>query len=349
MSIERRTGRLIVGALLGAGVAAAVSSWGRTKRAYSFRDKVVLITGGSRGLGLILARNFAAEGAKIAICARDWNELGRAREELESLGAEVVDCVCDVSDREDVARLVKDVRARFGRIDVLINNAGVIQVGPLATQTRRDFEQAMAVHFWGPFNTMEAVLPEMRDRGAGRIVNIASIGGKVAVPHLAPYCASKFALAGLSDAIRAEVRKDNVRVTTVYPGLMRIGSHVNATFKGQNKKEFALFSLGDATPLTSINADRAARQIVEAARRGDAELVISAQAKLAVKMNALFPELTADAVALVNQLLPGYGGVGTGKATGLQSTSAVAPSFITSAIDRAAVENNELKPGERIV
>jgi hypothetical protein len=129
---------------------------------------------------------------------------------------------------------------------------------------------------------------------------------------------------------------------------MRTGSHISAQFKGKNKLEFALFSLGDATPLTSISAERAARQIITAALNGDAELIISVQAKIAVTANALFPEITADIMGLVSQLLPGYGGIGKEKITGRESTSAVSPSFITSAIDQASAENNELEPGEHI-
>src|SRR5918912_3423887 len=128
--------------------------------------------------------------------------------------------------------------------------------------TLEDFEQAMAVHFWGPLYATLAVLPQMRARRDGRIVNISSIGGKVSVPHLVPYSASKFALAGLSDGLRAELSKENVIVTTVCPGLMRTGSPRNATFKGKHRDEYAWFSISDALPLTSMSAERAARQII---------------------------------------------------------------------------------------
>jgi NAD(P)-dependent dehydrogenase (short-subunit alcohol dehydrogenase family) len=335
---------LAIGAVFGAGIVTAIRKSGRR---YDLRDKTVLITGGSRGLGLVMTRAFAREGARIAICARDGDEVERAREELEGRGTQVFGAVCDVTDADGVNRLIDDVKTRFGRIDVLVNNAGVIQVGPLETQTKKDFEEALASHFWGPFNTMQAVLPEMRRGRGGRIVNIASIGAKVAVPHLLPYCASKFALAGLSSGMRAELLKDNIYVTTVYPGLMRTGSHIKAKFKGQNKKEFALFSLSNATPVSSISAERAAAQIVEATRRGDAELVISFQAKLAVKMNALFPEFTSDIMGLISQLLPEAGGIGKQIVKGSESTSAISPSFITSAIDHASAENNELKTSEQ--
>lgn len=309
---------------------------------YEFENKTVLITGGSRGLGLVLARQLADEGAQIAICARDAEELERAKKDLESCGAEVFAEVCDVRNQDEVDRLIENVRNHFGQIDVLINNAGVIQVGPLDLQTPEDFAKALAVHFWGPFHTMHSVLPEMRERGEGRIVNISSIGGKVPVPHLAPYCASKFALAGLSSAMQAELSKDNIHITTVYPGLIRTGSHVNAMFKGQNEKEFALFSLGDATPLTSIAVERAAAQIIEACRYGKSELIITIQAKAAAKIYALMPGITSGILTLVDRLLPGPGGIGTREASGKDSSSALSPSFITTGIDQAAIENNEL-------
>ena len=332
---------LLIGAAVGIGALGAFTYWNRNRRSFDFKDKVVLITGGSRGLGLVLAREFAREGARIAICARDAEELAAAKEDLELRGAEVFDAICDVTKQDEIDQLVGDVCMRFGQIDVLVNNAGVIQVGPLATQTEKDFEEALDIHFWAPYHMIQTVLPIMRGAGAGRIVNIASIGGKVAVPHLAPYCASKFALVGLSSALHVELAKENIFVTTVCPGLMRTGSHVNAYFKGQNEKEYALFSISNALPLTSISAESAARKIVAAARRGDAEAVISVQAKIAAKMNALFPEATAGIAALVNQLLPSTGGIGTAKVRGKESESWLAPSILTAMSDKEIIENNE--------
>ena len=190
---------------------------GKTSAKYDFDGKTVVITGGSRGLGLVLARQFAAEGARVAICARDGVELERARKDLTERGAEVLAAVCDVREKDQVESFIENVRNKFGQIDVLVNNAGVIQVGPLEVQTQEDFEDAMKVHFWGPFYTMQAVIPEMRERGDGKIVNISSIGGKMSVPHLAPYSASKFALVGLSGAMNVELKKDGISVTTVCP------------------------------------------------------------------------------------------------------------------------------------
>jgi len=346
---EKGKNNFWMAAALGVGALSAWAVTRKTKPKFDFENKVVLITGGSRGLGLVLAREFAAEGAKLAICARNRDELAIAKYDLESLGAEVFDVVCDVRIQSEVRKMIEQICNHYGRIDVLINNAGVIQVGPLEVQTQKDFEDAMAIHFWAPFYTMNAVLPKMREHGAGRIVNIASIGGKLAVPHLAPYCASKFALVGLSSAMRVELVKENIFVTTVCPGLMRTGSHVNAVFKGQNKKEFAWFSIGNALPVSSISAESAAQQIIEACRAGRAEIIVSPQAQIAAKANAIFPELTAEITAFVNQILPSPGGIGENHALGKDSQSFLSPSFLTALSDKESLKNNELKPSENLI
>ncbi|MEJ7617506.1 MAG: SDR family oxidoreductase, partial [Pyrinomonadaceae bacterium] len=238
-------------AAAGAGALWALGSAVKRWRAFEMRGQTVLITGGSRGLGLLIARELARQGAQLAICARDGAELARARADLLACGARALAVQCDVTERAQVNEMVHRVSEHFGRIDVLINNAGTIQVGPVEVMTVEDYEEAMKTHFWAPLYTTLAVLPEMRRR-AGRIVNISSVGGKIAVPHLVPYSASKFALVGLSSGLRTELAKDGIVVTTVSPGLIRTGSPRNATFKGQHREEYAWFSIGDSLPLTSM-------------------------------------------------------------------------------------------------
>ncbi len=312
---------------------------------FSFRDKVVGITGGSRGLGLVLARELAGEGAHLVLVARDPHELQRARQDLEERcpGVAVEPIVADIRDQRTAEAAINGAVRRFGTVDVVINNAGIIQVGPIDHMTVADFQDAMATHFWGPLYITLAVLPVMREAGGGRIVNIASIGGKIAVPHLLPYSASKFALVGLSDGLRAELAHDDIVVTTVCPGLMRTGSPINAGVKGQRPQEFAWFAISDSLPLATIDARRAARQILNACRRGDAELVITIQAKLAVLARAIAPELVADAMALMNRLLPDATGP-TGNVTrpGRESASKWAPSPLTALSNVAARRNNEV-------
>jgi len=330
-------------ALLGL-AAVGVGAWltGRRRASdFHFRDKVVLITGGSRGLGLVLARLLTEEGARVAICARNQEELDRAAGDLAEHGGNPLAVRCDVTNGQDVQDLVRAVEVHFGPIDVLINNAGILVVGPMETMTREDYEQALGVHFWGPYNAVEAVLPSMRERGEGRIVNISSIGGKVSVPHLLPYSASKFALVGYSQGLRGELAKDGITVTTVCPGLMRTGSPRNVLCKGQPEREYAWFSISDSLPLLTMSAEEAAREILAACRRGDAEAVLSLPANLGALLAALFPELTTDLLSLVNRLLPGPGEEPQVK-WGRDSTSSVSPSVLTTLTEQAAERNNEL-------
>jgi NAD(P)-dependent dehydrogenase (short-subunit alcohol dehydrogenase family) len=341
MLMQNRTAWLLAA---GAGAWVAWRAY-KTYFGYDLRNKVVLITGGSRGLGLVLAREASRQGARVAVCARDGDELARARADLRDRGAHVLAVPCDVTDRDQVEQMVRSVEQHFSRIDVLINNAGVIEVGPVETMTLADYEEAMAAHFWAPLYATLAVLPGMRRRRAGRIVNISSIGGKVAVPHLVPCDASKFALVGLSEGLRAELAREGIVVTTVCPGLMRTGSPRNAYFKGHHRAEYVWFSLGDALPLLSTSAESAARAILDACKRGDAEIVLTVPSKLAAAFHGLFPGLTTDLLGLVNRFLPGPGGIGTERALGRDSQSALSPSPLTILNERAAARNNELEPG----
>ncbi|MEP6603559.1 MAG: SDR family oxidoreductase [Spartobacteria bacterium] len=314
----------------------------RTLR-YSLRDRVAIITGGSRGLGLVIARHLCQHGAKVALLARDVAELGRAQTDLARFGGEVSAFQCDLTDTSQIQWAVRQILERFGKIDILINNAGIIEVGPLAHMQRQDFEQSMQLHFWGAYDLIAQVLPQMRKQRAGRIVNISSIGGKVAVPHLAAYSASKFALTGYSDSIRAELAQDNIKVTTVAPGLMRTGSHVNAKTKGDHDAEFAWFAIANATPIISMSADRAARKILAACRRGQPSLTLGFVARLAIVGNALFPNLTGYAMKITNRFLPGaVNATGDEARLGWDSRlRGAAPSFLTQLSDRASVRNNE--------
>jgi len=332
--------------LVAAGLASALAFRAKgTRRAFSFRGKSVVVTGGSRGLGLVLARQLAAEGARITLIARDEHELQRAAEDIRArhLSAAVLVVRADVGQREDAEHAISQTVSHYGTIDVLINNAGIIQVGPLDHMQLSDYDDAMKTHFWGPLFLVRAVLPHMRNQGGGRIVNISSIGGRMAVPHLVPYSASKFALAGLSDGLRAELSRERVLVTTVCPGLMRIGSPVNAAFKGQRRQEYSWFAMASSLPVITISAERAARQILEACRRGDAELVITVPAKIAILARAIAPEFFSHAMSLVHRLLPRRTGPeGDVAQPGRSLRSDWVPSPILAPMYGAARKNNEL-------
>lgn len=313
----------------------------REARKLPLKGRVVVITGGARGLGLVLAQEFARHGARLALLDRESHILDHAAQQLRAKGSEVLTLFCDVQNQDAVNGSIDRITQHYGKIDVLVNNAGVIQVGPLEHMHTADFENALAVHFWGPLYTSLRTIPHMRRQGGGRIVNISSIGGKVATPHLLPYCASKFALVGLSDGLRAELARDNIRVTTVCPGLMRTGSHRNALFKGRHRAEFTWFALASSLPFFSTSARNAARQIVAACRRGDAQLTITPQANLLILAQTLFPEIVAVAMEITNRLLPGPTGASGDKIeSGWQNQSRWAPSLLTILGDRAAERYN---------
>lgn len=334
--------------LKAAGIGAAVAAaalWANRRGSYELRGRVVLITGGSRGLGLVLARQAAAEGAKVAICARDADELARARQELADGGAQdVLTLARDLADETAVRTLVAEVRQQLGPIDVLINNAGVITGGPLEHMDVRDYQESMDIHFWAALHAMYAVLPEMKKRRQGRIINIASVGGKVSVPHLAPYCASKFALVGLSEGFRAELLPAGVYVTTVCPGLMRTGSARHAVVKGQHVLEFAWFMIADSLPALTVGAEYAARQIWNAARRGDAELILGLPAKVISLLHGVAPGSVANLMSWVNRALPdATGPAGNARRRGFESESPVTRSWLTGLTRKAERDNNELE------
>ncbi len=355
MSVSIQTKALLWG-LAGIGAWTAIKATLAQKRKIDFRDKTVLITGGSRGLGLELARLLAKEGANLAICARNADELGNAQAELEQFGISVYAQVCDVTDKVQVEHFVENVRQAIGPVDVLINNAGTIIVTPYEHATEDDFREAMDTHFWGAFYMINAVLPQMLARHRAkptadtsasgtsrpcRIVNIASIGGKLAVPHLLPYSTSKFTLVGFSEGLRAELQKDGIYVTTICPGLMRTGSPRNAIFKGQNEKEYAAFKISDSLPFFTINSTEAAREIIDACRYGEAERIITLSARVGIALQGLAPNLIAETMAVVNRMLPAPGGIGEQRTTGKESETELSKSVLTTLTDQAAERNNE--------
>ena len=329
---------------IAAGVAAGLATTllMRRRASIDFQNTTAFVTGGSRGLGLLLAHEFVARGARVAISARDRDELARAEKQLRADGGEVLVIEADMTMREEAENAVRKVENEFGDVDILVNNAGTISVGPIETMTIDDYRNSINTHFWGPYFTTMAVLPGMQRRQSGRIVNISSIGGKISVPHLVPYSVGKFALTGFSEGLRSELLKDKVYVTTVCPGLMRTGSPRNALFKGNNEAEYAWFSISDAMPLISMSANRAARQIVDACARGEAEVVLTMPAKVATMIHGVFPDVTVDLLGLVNRLLPPPGGIGEDVRTGKQSQSKASPSWATALSERAALENNQI-------
>ncbi|MBC8165710.1 MAG: SDR family NAD(P)-dependent oxidoreductase [Bryobacteraceae bacterium] len=312
------------------------------QREYDFKGKVVLITGSSRGLGLVIARQLAGEGARLVICARDADELEAARAELSSHGADVFAIACDLAKPDEANTLVDRAIEHFGGIDVLINNAGTIKVSPIEHITMEDYHYAMDTNFWAAVNVAYRVVPHMQERRSGRIANISSVAGKIGVPHMIPYCAGKHALVGWSRGLRTELAKDNVLVTTICPGLMRTGSPRNAEFKGRNTAEYAWFKVADSLPVISTAAETAAQEILAAVRRGDVERIIGGAARAGVFIDQFLPEWSGELASIAGRLLPGPGGVGTETRRGAESESPLSRSALTSLTQEAELENNEI-------
>jgi short-subunit dehydrogenase len=265
---------------------------------------VAVVTGASRGLGFLLARTLGRRGYDLVVCARSADGLAAARPDLVETGAEVLAIPADVANREQAESLIASAVARFGRIDMLVNNAGVIQVGPAVTMSREQFADALDVTLWGTVHTTLAAIPTMRAQGHGRIVTISSVGGKLPAPHLLPYTTAKYAVTGFSEGLRVELAKYGISVTTVVPGLMRTGSPRNALFTGDRVAEYRWFAVADSLPLLSMDAEVAAERIVTAAARGRAEVVLTPAAKLGVLAHGVAPGLVANAIGLVDRLLP---------------------------------------------
>jgi NAD(P)-dependent dehydrogenase (short-subunit alcohol dehydrogenase family) len=280
---------------------------------------VVVITGGSRGLGLAIASRFAAgsrkgQPIKLVLASRKMDELQQAQATLLAANPHLAPqdfylVAADLAKPEECRRLIAETIARFGRIDVLVNNAAVIEVGPIESQALEIFERTMQINFFAALYTTWAALPHMRTQqpltGKRRaaIVNIASIGGKIAVPHMLPYSAAKFALVGFSEGLHAELRHKGIRVTTVCPGLMRTGGEDHAQFVGDVEKEKQWFMFAAKTPGVAVTPEYAANRIYAAVRNGRAEITISPQAWLGARFGGLAPETLQLANALTNEYM----------------------------------------------
>jgi short-subunit dehydrogenase len=265
---------------------------------------LALLLGASRGLGLLLAHELGRRGYRLAISATDAEQLQGAAADLRNSGYEVVTELCDVADQNQVEDLVERVEQNHGPIEVMIFVAGIIQVGPLAALTREHFTSAIDIMLWGPINSALAVVPRMLERRRGHIGVITSIGGLVSVPHILPYCVAKFGAVGFARGLRAELAGSGVSVTTVAPGLMRTGSSIRAQYVGHHGREYAWFSAASSMPLLSMDAERAARQIVSGVLLGRAMVVTTPLARIGWRIDTFFPNLTAALMGVAARLLP---------------------------------------------
>jgi NAD(P)-dependent dehydrogenase (short-subunit alcohol dehydrogenase family) len=275
-----------------------------------------VVTGGSRGLGLLLADQLRARGCTVTVAARDQAELETARALLLDRrpngrrgggegGATVRTAVCDVRNRESVRALYEETAAETGGVDVVLANAGIIQVAPLDRTGAEEFRDAMDTMFMGALHASLEALPYLRRTSVGgRLGLIGSVGGLLSVPHMLPYSCAKAAVGTLAEGLRAETAPSGVSVTAVHPGLMRTGSHLHAEFGGDKAREFSWFSALAGTPLLSMDAERAAARAVTAVERRSPRLVLTPAARAAGLAHGVAPGLTTRLSTLVNRALP---------------------------------------------
>lgn len=339
-SVETSLRKILGWAATGAGIYLVAHAVVKELSKLDLKDKVVLIAGGSRGFGLVLARHLAAKGAKLAIAARSADDLELARQDLDARGAQVIAMTVDVTENEEVKAMIRDVIHHYGRLDVLINNAGVIQVGPQYLMTIDDYRLAMQTNFWAQLYAMLAVIPYFMEKGRGRIVNITSIGGRIAFPHLLPCTAGKFAAVGLSQGMHAELKKHNIYVTTVVPNLMRTGSPVHADVKGNYEREYARFKHADSNPLLSQDPDHTAERIIEAIEYGESEVTPSLNGKIATLIQGFAPRWVSLLMSIANNLLPDAATGNFISKKGWEAESRLSRGSISGLTGKAAARNN---------
>ncbi|HZP88797.1 MAG TPA: SDR family NAD(P)-dependent oxidoreductase [Burkholderiales bacterium] len=294
---------LAVAAVVGFGWA-FIATAARQSRRIDLSDCVVVVTGGGRGLGFAIAREFVRRGADVAICGRDADEVGRAADVLRQLGGDVMGLACDASNPLEVEEFFDRVIDRFGRIDVLVNNAGQCYVGPAAELESGQVEDAMRNIFWVQVYPTIAVLPHMRARKFGRIVHVSSIGGKIPLAHMAAYAAAKHAVTGWSESLAVELDKEGILVTTIAPPPLRDGAALYGHFGGRSEQEFRWFTTACNMPLLSSTAERTAKAVVEAAQHGDAERDVSFFSWFSARAQGLAPTLMSGVMRIINRMLP---------------------------------------------
>lgn len=197
----------------------------------------VLITGASQGIGRETALLFARQGYDVVLAARQADRLEAVAQEIQRLGRTALAVPTDVKDPEQVQNLLQKALVQFTTIDVLINNAGIYISGPVEEFSLEDWHQAIDTNLWGYIHTIQALLPHFLERGSGTIVNVSSIGGKVPIPYLVPYSTSKYAVTGLTEAMRSELEPKGIQVAGIYPNLIRTNFLERAIFRGKDRED----------------------------------------------------------------------------------------------------------------
>lgn len=263
-----------------------------------FKDRVVIITGASSGIGEALAKLFALEGARVVLTARTEEKLKKVTEEIVKNGGKAIHVRGDVGVREDVKNVFKRAIDEFSRVDILVNNAGV---GLYSEVEKIDDESLLRIfrtNLFGALYCIQEAIPVMKKQGRGHIVNISSVAGRRAMPGVAGYSMTKFALHALSESLRVELRPYNIHVTVITPGLIRTDFPDHAMRAEGTPPAFSK-EIRWTTP------ERCAKIILNAIHRKKREKVITAGGKLLVFMNKFFPSFTDFIVEKIAPLLRG--------------------------------------------
>jgi hypothetical protein len=245
------------------------------------RDRVAVVTGASSGIGAQLARDLAAGGAHVALLARRLDRLETLAEELGRTGVTALPMACDVADKASVDATMAAVLAKLGHVDVLVNNAGYATHGLFKDHDVADMERMVRTNVLGILYTVKAVLPAMRARRQGWIVNLSSVAGKLGQPDEAVYSATKFAVAGFSEGLSYELAPLGIHVMTVYPALVRTEMFTDAV----------LARMPERAKRTFCEAPEFTRAVLRALARGQFEVTVPAYVNIAYVIRVLFPGL----------------------------------------------------------
>lgn len=261
--------------------------------------KHVLITGASQGAGRATALKFARQGWDVTVTARGCDRLNTVADQIQAVGQKALAVSTDVGNAEQVAALIEQSVERFGKIDALINNAGICLTGPAASTSLDDWRRILDTNLWGAIHTIQAVLPAMLERGQGSIVNVGSFGGKMPLPQMTAYCTSKYALTGLTESLRLELSAKGIYVGIVHPGVINSDFMERAMFRGEDaiaadsKRQQMANTLGASWV---SQPEDIAEAVWKAIQKQQAEVVVGPTV-VATELNRLFPQLTQWALA----------------------------------------------------
>jgi short-subunit dehydrogenase len=247
--------------------------------------KVAVVTGASGGIGAAASKELASRGASVVLAARAVERLEGLEREISASGGRALAVRTDVSDRDSVEAMVRKTVEAFGTLDILVNNAGLGLSGRVAELRPADLRHVFEVNTVGPLNCIQAALPHMRS--GGRVINVSSVVGRRAVPKVGGYCATKFALNALSDALRVEIADRGITVTSVYPGTTRTAFRKNSRRTRDEKRGWRP---------KGVRPERVARRIAAAAEKGPRDVYVRLSDRLYVMATILLPGITDRAL-----------------------------------------------------